>query len=159
MFGAAVGIALAWGLREVLARRGRIFASDFRLPIDVIALVVVVMLALAGASALFALRRVEVTPLGVTRRHAPRPVTRSRWRSLLIGWALVLGGWPLPGAAATVVISIGFVMVMVGLVRGGPRLVQRAAGAVGHGVRPRERSWPPAGSRPTRPPGSGRARR
>jgi hypothetical protein len=54
---------------------------------------------------------------------------------LLVGWAFVLGGWPLPGAAAAVVITLGFVLVMVGLVRVGPRLVQRLAPPLGRAGR------------------------
>jgi hypothetical protein len=125
--GALIGLVLAAGLREVLARRGHLFASDFAAPVPAILLVVVLVPLLAAASAIVALRRVEVTPLGVTRRRPPRPVRATRWTVLAAGWALIIAGVPASEALATVLISTGIVLILVGLVRAGPWLLQRGA--------------------------------
>ncbi len=133
--GAGAGVLLASGLRGLLASRGLLFASDYAVPAGIVALVVIVVPLLAGVSAVVALRRVELTPLGVIRRGRVRPVTRARWLPLVAGWALIAISIALPTPVAPIVATLGSVLVLVGLVRVGPRVLQQLAGVLGRVVR------------------------
>ena len=133
--GAGVGIVLALGLRTLLASRGLLFASDYAVPAGIVALVVAVVPLLAGVSAVVAMRRVELTPLGVIGRGPVRPVSRARWLPLAAGWALIAIGIVLPSPGAPIVTTLGSVLVLVGLVRVGPHVLQQLAGVLGRVVR------------------------
>jgi hypothetical protein len=82
----------------------------------------------AAVAALISLRRVQISPLGVARRAAPRPPTAWRLTTLVIGlalyvWGLLRTSHNSIGAPA----YPGLLVTMVGLVIAGPWLTARAA--------------------------------
>src|SRR6516164_10626433 len=82
----------------------------------------------AALVALISLRRVQVSPLGVSRRVTPKPPTAWRLTTLVIGVALYVGG-----LAHTTHNSIGapaypgLLVTMAGLVLAGPYLTTVAS--------------------------------
>ncbi|HEV2258380.1 MAG TPA: FtsX-like permease family protein [Streptosporangiaceae bacterium] len=144
LLGAVVGTALFAAVRPALARAEltgtRYFASTVNATLwEYLALIVAVPLASAIAS-LLSLRRVRISPLGVTRRATPpRP---SAWRLLPLGAGI---GLFIAGALATSSKSIGTAMypgllvTMIGLVIAGPWLtamLSRLCGRVLNGASP-----------------------
>jgi hypothetical protein len=99
-------------------------AGDLRIGIvDVLVVIVGVPLA-AAIAARIALRRVQVSPLGVSRRVTPRPPRWYRVLPLLAGIG-ELGyfesvGRPTSSGAQTEAYLLGFFLIMVGLVLAGP---------------------------------------
>ena len=78
----------------------------------------------AAVAARIALRRVTVSPLGVTRRVSPKPPRVWRLVPLLGGlgelWLFVLTGRPATTPAQIAVYMSGILAVMFGLVVAGP---------------------------------------
>jgi hypothetical protein len=144
LLGAVAGTGLFLAVRPALARAEltgtRYFASTVNATIwEYLGLIVAVPLASAIAS-LLSLRRVRISPLGVTRRATPpRP---SAWRLLPLGAGI---GLFIAGALATSSKSIGAAMypgllvTMIGLVIAGPWLtamLSRLCGRVLNGASP-----------------------
>src|SRR5215475_8295731 len=82
----------------------------------------------AAVAALISLRRVQISPLGVARRAAPRPPTTWRLTVLVIGlalyvWGLLHTSHESIGAPA----YPGLLVTMIGLVIAGPWLTAKAA--------------------------------
>jgi hypothetical protein len=82
----------------------------------------------AAVAALISLRRVQISPLGVARRAAPRPPTAWRLTPLVIGlglyvWGLLHTSHESIGAPA----YPGLLVTMIGLVIAGPWLTVQAA--------------------------------
>jgi hypothetical protein len=132
LIGAVLGIGLFAALRPALA--GTAITSARYFPGEVTPTVlgylgVLVAVPLAAAvSSLFALRRVRVTPLGVSRRATPAPPSAWRMLPLIVGIALFVVGMLLTndkniGAPA----FPGLLIIMIGLVVAGPWLTARAA--------------------------------
>ncbi len=126
--GVAVGFALFFALRAPLYHvtfTGAPFAQgDLSLHwIDVALAVVGVPLA-AVVSARVALRRVQVSPLGVHRRTSSRPPRIVRVIPLLAGIALLAyfdaAGKPSAVGSQLLELLVGFVLLIVGLVFAGP---------------------------------------
>ena len=116
------------------------FPADLSLRlVDVLAVLVGVPLGAAVAARL-ALRRVRISPLGVTRRVTPRPPRAWRLVPLLAGigeLAYVVGRRPETTDAQTYAYVAGFVLTLTGLVLAGPWLTLRAARLVArHARRP-----------------------
>ncbi len=109
-------------------------AGDLRIGIaDVLVVVLGVPIAAAIAGRV-ALRRVQVSPLGVSRRVTPRPPRWYRVIPLLAGVA-ELGyfesvGRPSSSGAQTEAYLLGFFLIMAGLVLAGPWLTMAGAKAV-----------------------------
>jgi hypothetical protein len=83
----------------------------------------------AACAALWSLRRVRITPLGTAKKAIPPPPRAWRVIPLVAGLALFAGpvftgggGDPDP-----VLLNLGLVLIMIGLVVGGPWLTMRAA--------------------------------
>lgn len=132
VIGVVVGLGLSAVGREAVVHAGAAFRPDFTPPFPWVLFVVLVTPVLAALSAVLALRRVQITPLGVTRRARPRRVTPMRWWPFVLGWALLLSAiaWRavLGNKDAGIVGAAGFVIVMLGLVVAGPGVVQALAG-------------------------------
>ena len=99
-------------------------------PPDIFAVAIGVPVAAAVAARL-ALRRVQISPLGVARRVTPKPPRAWRVLPLLAGLAdlgfFVVRGGQLSVDAETQVLVSGFLLIIVGLVIAGPWLTMAAA--------------------------------
>jgi hypothetical protein len=133
--GTATGFALFLLLRPVIASipftGARFFSSDLSLsPLDVLLVGVGVPVA-AAAIARLTLRRVNISPLGVSRRTTPRPPRAYRFVVLLAGTAVlmyfVIFGAPDSGQAQAEAYLSGMLLVMAGLVVAGPWLTMAGA--------------------------------
>jgi hypothetical protein len=136
---AAVGMAGGFGLFYLLRPAiagisftgAPFFTSDLSLSLaDILAVAIGVPVA-AGVAALIALRRVQVSPLGVTRRATPKPPGAWRLIPLVAGLAelalfAVIGR---PGSTSSQIQAFlpGFLLILVGLVTAGPWLTMAGA--------------------------------
>jgi hypothetical protein len=128
--GVAVGFPLFFLIRGPLASipftGARFFESDLSLSLlDVLAVAIGIPVAAAIAARL-ALRRVSMSPLGVTRRITPRPPRIWRLFPLLAGIMelsyFAVAGPPGTTAAQTQAYFAGFLLIVIGLVVAGPWL-------------------------------------
>jgi len=135
VLGVAAGFGLFFLLRAPLAAvpftGAPFFPSDLSLSaVDVLAVAIGVPLA-AAAAARLALRRVQISPLGVARRVTPRPPHAWRLIPLLAGLAelsyFVAAGAPRTTGGQVQAFLPGFLLIMAGLVIAGPWLTMVAA--------------------------------
>jgi hypothetical protein len=133
--GVAAGFGLFFVLRIPLAAvpfTGQpFFPSDLSLSLRDILVVAIGVPVAAALVARLALRRVNISPLGVTRRATPKPPRAWRILPLLAGLA-ELGFFVVHGRPATVPGQIqaflpGFLLIMIGLVTAGPWLTMTGA--------------------------------
>ncbi|HEY0536436.1 MAG TPA: ABC transporter permease [Actinoplanes sp.] len=133
--GTAVGFALFYALRAQFAAipfTGQpFFVSDVVLgPIAVVAVALGIPVAAAVAARL-ALRRVKISPLGVSRRTTPRPPRAWRLAVAPTGLAFlgffVVHGVPEGSVRQVEVFLPGILTVMIGLILAGPWLTMVAA--------------------------------
>ena len=126
--GVAVGFALFFVFRPLLYHvpftGAPLAEGDLSLHgIDLILVVIGVPVA-AVVSALLALRRVQVSPLGVNRRASSRPPRIVRIIPLLAGIAVLsyfdAAGKPGSNGGQLLELLVGFVLLVVGLVLAGP---------------------------------------
>jgi hypothetical protein len=142
--GVAGGLLVFVALRPLLATvpftGQQFFASDLSLHLPQIAAVVVGVPALAAVASRVALRRVQISPLGVTRRVTPRSPRAWRVLPLLAGLgelAYFVGRRPSTTSGQIRAYGIGFVLAMVGLVIAGPWLTMVGSRLLaGHARRP-----------------------
>ena len=133
--GVAAGFGLFFVLRIPLAAvpfTGEpFFPSDLSLSLRDILVVAIGVPVAAAVVARLALRRVQISPLGVTRRVTPKPPRAWRIIPLLAGLAelgfFVVHGRPLTAAAQTKAYVPGFLLIMIGLVIAGPWLTMIGA--------------------------------
>jgi len=127
--GTVAGFGLYLLLRPAIARvpftGARFFVEDLSLrAVDVLVVGVGVPVG-AAVAAWLALRRVRISPLGVSRRVTPRPPRAWRVVPLLLGLgelALVVGHRPGSTDGQTAAYLSGFLVTMAGLVVAGPWL-------------------------------------
>jgi hypothetical protein len=144
LIGTLAGIGVFLALRSVLADTAITSARYFYDEVTPTALgylaVLVAVPAASAIAALLSLRRVRISPLGVSRRVTPPPPTAWRALPLLLGIILFI-----VGLAQTTKQSIGapaltgLIVIMIGLVAGGPWLTAQAArlfGRLGSGPSP-----------------------
>lgn len=141
--GALVGLLAVLVGKALLERRylqseaglglARALPTDVALPPVRTVLVLLLVPALCAVSAVLALRRVETTPLGVSRRAQPAP-RAGGLVVLLIGVALVVGS-PLTGDAMLLPLALGFVLTMLGLAAAGSWLTARVGSMAARGAR------------------------
>jgi hypothetical protein len=126
--GVALGFVLFFAFRPLLYRvpfTGAPFAQgDLSLHwVDIVLTVIAVPVA-AVVSARLALRRVQISPLGVNRRTSSRPPRIARIIPLLTGIALLAYfdsvGKPSSNGGQLLEVLVGFVLLIVGLVLAGP---------------------------------------
>ncbi|HEY7882276.1 MAG TPA: FtsX-like permease family protein, partial [Streptosporangiaceae bacterium] len=136
---AAAGVAAGFGLFFVLRiplaavpfTGEPFFPSDLSLSLpDILAVAIGVPVA-AALVARLALRRVQISPLGVTRRATPKPPRAWRALPLLAGLAelgfFVVHGRPATAAGQIHALVPGFLLIMIGLVIAGPWLTMTGA--------------------------------
>jgi hypothetical protein len=136
---AAAGVVAGFGLFFVLRppiasipwTGTPFFASDLRLSLADLGLVAVGVPVAAAAAALLALRRVRISPLGVSRRVTPRPPRARRLIPLLAGVAELVVftavGIPKGAGSQEIAYSPGFLLIMAGLIVAGPWLTMTGA--------------------------------
>jgi hypothetical protein len=136
---AAVGVAIGFGLFFVLRvplatipfTGQPFFPAELSLSLPDILVVAVGVPVAAALTARLALRRVNISPLGVTRRVTPAPPRAWRVLPLLAGLALlgfvVVHGQPASPAGQILVLVPGFALIMIGLVIAGPWLTMAGA--------------------------------
>ena len=133
--GMAVGFALFFALRPMIASfpfsGAPFFTDDMSLSLLDIAVVVIGVPAAAAVIARVALRRVQISPLGVSRRVTPRPPRIWRVIPLLTGMAelavAIAIGKQKTSADEVIAILPGFLLIVVGLVIAGPWLTMVGA--------------------------------
>ncbi|MFF2118597.1 FtsX-like permease family protein [Kitasatospora sp. NPDC058184] len=142
VIGTALGFGLFAALKPVVAdvpfTGDRFFASDLSLTLPQAAGVVLGVPVAAALAARFALRRVTVSPLGVSRRVTPKPPSAWRLAPLVAGLAELgyfVGNRPETTDGQSTAYLTGFVLVMLGLVVSGPWLTMAAARAVARRTR------------------------
>ncbi|MFF2614152.1 FtsX-like permease family protein [Kitasatospora sp. NPDC058046] len=142
VIGTALGFGLFAALKPVVAdvpfTGDRFFASDLTLTLPQAAGVVLGVPVAAALAARLALRRVTVSPLGVSRRVTPKPPSAWRLAPLVAGLAELgyfVGNRPETTDGQSTAYLTGFVLVMLGLVVSGPWLTMAAARAVARRTR------------------------
>jgi FtsX-like permease family protein len=133
--GVAIGFGLLFVLRIPLALipfAGQpFFPAELSLSLPDILAVAAGVPAAAAVAARVALRRVNISPLGVTRRVTPPPPRAWRVLPLLAGLAdlgfVVVQGKPTDPAGQVLVFVPGFALIMIGLVIAGPWLTMAGA--------------------------------
>ncbi|HEX6526139.1 MAG TPA: FtsX-like permease family protein, partial [Streptosporangiaceae bacterium] len=143
--GVAVGFGLFFVLRPPIASipwtGAPFFAGDLRLSPADIGLVAIGVPLSAAVAALIALRRVRISPLGISRRVTPSPPRARRLIPLLAGLAeltvFTVIGTPKGSGSQTFAYLPGFLLIMAGLIITGPwltmtgsRFMVRRAGRV-----------------------------
>ena len=136
--GVIVGFGLFFLLRAPVAGIPFIgqpfFTAELTLSLLDILLVAIGVPVFAAIAARLALRRVNISPLGVARRATPQPPRAWRAVPLLAGLA-ELGFWTVHGHPATIPGEIqafvsSFALIMIGLFIAGPWLTMAAARAM-----------------------------
>lgn len=132
--GVAAGFGLYAALRPVLVKvdftSTRFYLSDLSLSAADIAVVAVGVPLAAAVSARLALRRVRISPLGVTRRTTPRPPRAWRLVPLVAGLvelACFIGHRPPTSTGQVRAFLPGILVVLGGLVVAGPWLTMAGA--------------------------------
>ncbi|ONH26598.1 FtsX-like permease family protein [Pseudofrankia asymbiotica] len=132
--GTAVGFGLFLALRPGLAglpfTGERFFPADLSLTALDVLLVALGVPASAVVAAGLALRRVRISPLGVTRRITPRPPRARRVFPLAAGLAelaFFIGRRPDATSGQLMAYFTGFVLILIGLLLAGPWLTMLAA--------------------------------
>lgn len=143
--GTVAGFGLYAALRPLVATvpltgQQRFFLSDLTLSAPQALGVIVGVPVAAAIAASLALRRVTISPLGVTRRVTPRPPRAWRLIPLLAGLAelayfVFAGRRPATGNGQTAAYLPGFLVVMLGLVIAGPWLTMIVARTVARRTR------------------------
>jgi hypothetical protein len=130
--GAVLGIVLFLLVRPAIAGAAligpRYFAATVNPTVWAYAAILAGVPLVAAVAALISLRRVQVSPLGVSRRAAPKPPTAWRLTTLVIGAALYIAGLAATSHKSIgVAVYPGLIVTMIGLVVAGPWLTAQAA--------------------------------
>ena len=133
--GVAIGLGLFFVLRVPLAAipfTGQsFFPAELSLSLPDILAVAAGVPAASAVVARLALRRVNISPLGVTRRVTPPPPRAWRVLPLLAGLAelgfFTVHGKPASPAGQVLAFVPGFALIMIGLVSAGPWLTMAGA--------------------------------
>ena len=133
--GVAIGFGLFFVLRVPLAAipftSQPFFPAELSLSLPDILAVAVGVPAAAAVVARLALRRVNISPLGVTRRVTPAPPRAWRVLPLLAGLAdlgfFAVHGEPASNSGQVWAFTTGFALIMIGLVIAGPWLTMTGA--------------------------------
>jgi hypothetical protein len=132
--GTAAGFALFLAFRGRLAAIPftgmRFFSDDMSLGLLAVLVVAIGVPAGAALAAWVSLRRVRISPLGVTRRVTPRPPSVWRFVPLVAGvaeLAAFIGHLPETSSGQTAVFLPGLLLIMTGLIAAGPWLTMAGA--------------------------------
>ncbi len=134
LLGAILGIGIFTLLQPVLAdtaiTSARYFADEVTPTAAGYLAVLVGVPAASAISSLLSLRRVRISPLGVSRRVTPSPPTAWRIVPLLAGIVLFIVGLQRTSANSIGAPAFpGLIVILIGLVLGGPWLTAQAARA------------------------------
>jgi FtsX-like permease family len=138
VLGVAAGFGIFFGLRIPVAGIPFIgqpfFPGELTLSLPDVLVVAVGVPVFAAVAARLALRRVNISPLGVARRQTPKPPRAWRVVPLLAGLA-ELGFWTVHGHPASIPGQVqafvsSFALIIVGLFIAGPWLTMVAARAM-----------------------------
>ncbi len=112
-----------------LSLSGARFFADYVTPTLWGYLGVLIVIPLAGvAASLFSLRRVRISPLGVSHKVTPRPPKAWRVLPLLLGIPVLLYPLLKDKADANIgIVFIGLIIIMIGLITGGSWLTMQLA--------------------------------
>jgi hypothetical protein len=132
LLGAALGILIFLLLQPWLANTAitsqRYFAGEVTPTIAGYLIVLIGVPAAAAISSLMSLRRVRISPLGVSRRVTPPAPTTRSLAPLAIGFALFVVGLLMTSSKQLGQgLLIGLIVMLVGLVVAGPWLTAQAA--------------------------------
>jgi hypothetical protein len=132
LLGTILGIGIFTLLRPALAdtaiTSARYFYDEVTPTVAGYLAVLVVVPAASAMSSLLSLRRVRISPLGVSRRVTPPAPTAWRIAPLLAGIVLLIVGLDLTTAKSIGAPAFpGLIVILIGLVVGGPWLTARAA--------------------------------
>ncbi|HSR87264.1 MAG TPA: FtsX-like permease family protein [Streptosporangiaceae bacterium] len=132
LLGSLAGIGIFLLLRPALANTAitsqRYFANEVTPTIAGYAAVLVIVPIAAAVTGLLSLRRVRVSPLGVSRKVTPPPPSMWRTLPLVVGLALFVAGLAMTSRQSIGGPAIpGLLVVLVGLVIAGPWLTGKAA--------------------------------
>ncbi len=133
--GVGLGFGLFFALRPALApipfTGAPFFLSDLSLNLPDLLVVALGVPIATAVTARLALRRVQISPLGVTRRVTPRPPQAYRLIPLFLGlgelWYFVHAGRPSTTPGQIQAYLTGFLLILVGLVIAGPWLTMVGA--------------------------------
>jgi hypothetical protein len=141
--GMGAGFGLFYALRTEIAKisftGAPFFPGDLSLNVADVLLIAIGVPVAAMLAARFALRRVQISPLGVSRRVTPKAPRAYRLIPLALGVIelsyfaprlLRLGAHPRTGAEQVAVYLPGFLVVMAGLVIAGPWLTMVGSKAI-----------------------------
>ncbi len=167
MLGTLAGIGLFLAVRPALADISLSGARFFERTITPTVLGYVVMIvavpAAAAIASLWSLRRVRISPLGISRKVTPPAPGLWRLLPLVVGIPLfvvplVTGSNNLDNNASSVLpfVYVGTFLIMAGLVMSGPWLTMQAARVLGRGGTGPRRCWLPDDWPTTRRVRSGR---
>jgi hypothetical protein len=140
LFGTVLGIGIFLLVRPALAASAvtsaRYFADDVT-PTGLGYAAVLVAVPVASAiAALLSLRRVRISPLGVSRRTTPPAPRAWRLAPLLLGIALFITGLTITTPRSIGAPTFpGLILILVGLVVGGPWLTTQAARLLARSVK------------------------
>ena len=145
--GIALGFPLFFAIRAPLAgipfTGAPFFPSDLSLTLLDVLIVAIGLPVAAASAAWIALRRVQISPLGVTRRVTPRPPRAYRLIPLVAGILqlayFTVVGPPETTGGQTIAYVAGFGLILVGLICAGPWLTMTGAR-----VTARRARWPAA---------------
>jgi ABC-type antimicrobial peptide transport system permease subunit len=140
LLGAILGIGIFLLLRPALAdtaiTSARYFSDEVTPTAAGYLAVLAGVPAASAVSSLLALRRVRISPLGVSRRVTPPAPTAWRAVPLLVGIAAFIVGLQLTTAKSIGAPAFpGLIVILIGLVVGGPWLTAQAARLFGRFVR------------------------
>ena len=138
VIGTVAGLLVFLALRPTLATipftGARFFLNDLSLTAGDLLLVLLGVPAASAVVAAIALRRVNISPLGTTRRVTPKPPRLFRFIPLGAGIAVLMYfvafGAPESGTGQAVAYLSGMLLVMAGLIVAGPWLTMTAAAAM-----------------------------
>jgi hypothetical protein len=112
------------------------FESDVTPTIGGYLAILVIVPVAAAVAALASLRRVQISPLGVSRRAKPKPPTAWRLVTLVIGLGLYVYGLSTTSYKNIGITTYpGILITMIGLVIAGPWLTAQAAALFGRAAR------------------------
>jgi hypothetical protein len=136
LLGVVAGIAVFALLRPVVAGTAitstRYFPSQVTLTAVDYVVVLIAIPAASAIAALLSLRRVRISPLGVSRRVTPPAPPLLRIMPLVAGIVLFAAGVALTTTKKISPLALlGLIVIMVGLIMAGPWLTARAARVLG----------------------------
>jgi FtsX-like permease family protein len=139
LLGTVLGIGIFLLIRPALADTAITSARYFPDSVTPTALgyaaVLVAVPVVSAVAALLSLRRVRISPLGVTRRTTPPPPRAWRLVPLLLGIALFIVGLIITSPRSIGAPTFpGLILILIGLVVGGPWLTAQAARVLARSV-------------------------